>query len=343
MSIESMVPSNHVILCRPLLLLPSIFPSIRVFSNESALCLRWSKYWSWVIVNNNSKTSDFPSAQKTCLDKAGMWFWEGSRPPLNITGVCIRVKPVWTMKGCSSANPGAASPGHRMKAMHQEGTLGPWLLAAATTEPEAALLGSEGGAQKAHEHLEHLGGVTQASGRRTLLERAWQPCVPRPPPRKKSCSFSVHLWAPVVCMPLSFWPLREPGGSYRCAGTSVHTGTRSRNDAFVRSFQSSCWTWRSSTANLKGSGGMWGSQRPLPSPAPMFPVASGTPYLEISPCRSWKLTTDGWALTTDETEEAMGGGCLPGGPSGGRRAGTGPIEGGWLQDRKHAPWDTAWP
>ena len=47
MSIESVMPSNHLILCRPLLLQPSIFPSIRVFSNESALCLRWPKYWSF--------------------------------------------------------------------------------------------------------------------------------------------------------------------------------------------------------------------------------------------------------------------------------------------------------
>ena len=47
MSIESVIPSNHFILCRPLLLLPSIFPSIRVFSNESALCIRWPKYWSF--------------------------------------------------------------------------------------------------------------------------------------------------------------------------------------------------------------------------------------------------------------------------------------------------------
>ena len=47
MSIESVMPSNHLILCRPLLLLPSIFPSIRVFSNESAICIRWPKYWSF--------------------------------------------------------------------------------------------------------------------------------------------------------------------------------------------------------------------------------------------------------------------------------------------------------
>ena len=47
MSIESVMPSNHLILCHPLLLLPSIFPSIRVFSSESALHIRWPKYWSF--------------------------------------------------------------------------------------------------------------------------------------------------------------------------------------------------------------------------------------------------------------------------------------------------------
>ena len=47
MSIESVMPSNHLILCCHLLLLPSIFPSIRVFSNESVLCIRWAKYWSF--------------------------------------------------------------------------------------------------------------------------------------------------------------------------------------------------------------------------------------------------------------------------------------------------------
>ena len=47
MSIESVMPSNHLILCRPLLLLPSVLPSIRVFSNESALCIKWPNYWSF--------------------------------------------------------------------------------------------------------------------------------------------------------------------------------------------------------------------------------------------------------------------------------------------------------
>ena len=47
MSIQSVMPSNHLILCRPLLLLPSVFPSIRIFSNESVLRIRWPKYWSF--------------------------------------------------------------------------------------------------------------------------------------------------------------------------------------------------------------------------------------------------------------------------------------------------------
>ena len=53
-SIESMMPSNHLIFCFLLLLLPSIFPSIRVFSNESAFCIRWPKYWSFSFSNSLS-------------------------------------------------------------------------------------------------------------------------------------------------------------------------------------------------------------------------------------------------------------------------------------------------
>jgi len=53
-SIESVIPSNHLTLCRPLLLLPSIFPSIRIFSNESALRIRWPKYWSFSFSINPS-------------------------------------------------------------------------------------------------------------------------------------------------------------------------------------------------------------------------------------------------------------------------------------------------
>ena len=54
-SIESVMPSSHLILCRPLLLLPPIPPSIRVFSNESTLCMRWPKYWSLSFSNISSK------------------------------------------------------------------------------------------------------------------------------------------------------------------------------------------------------------------------------------------------------------------------------------------------
>ena len=69
MSIESVMPSNHLILCHPLLLLPSIFPSISVFSNESALCIRWSKDWSFSF--NISPSNEHPgviSFRMDCLD-----------------------------------------------------------------------------------------------------------------------------------------------------------------------------------------------------------------------------------------------------------------------------------
>ena len=58
MSIESVTPSNHLILCHPLLLLLSIFPSIRILSNESALCIRWPKYWSFSF--NISPSNEHP-------------------------------------------------------------------------------------------------------------------------------------------------------------------------------------------------------------------------------------------------------------------------------------------
>ena len=58
MPIESVMPSNHLVLCHPLLLLPSILPSIRAFSNESALCIRWPKYWSFSF--NISPSSEHP-------------------------------------------------------------------------------------------------------------------------------------------------------------------------------------------------------------------------------------------------------------------------------------------
>ena len=69
MSIESVIPSNDLILCHPLLLLPSIFPSIRVFSNESALCIRWPKYWSFSFnISSSNEHSGLISFRMDWLD-----------------------------------------------------------------------------------------------------------------------------------------------------------------------------------------------------------------------------------------------------------------------------------
>ena len=66
MSIESVMPSNPLILCHPLFLLPSIFPSIRVFSNESILCIRWPKYWSFSF--NISPSSEYSGLISFTMD-----------------------------------------------------------------------------------------------------------------------------------------------------------------------------------------------------------------------------------------------------------------------------------
>ena len=66
MSIELVMPSNHLILCHPLLLLPSIFPSIRVFSNESALRISWPKYWSFSF--NISPSKNYPGLVSFRMD-----------------------------------------------------------------------------------------------------------------------------------------------------------------------------------------------------------------------------------------------------------------------------------
>ena len=69
MSTESVMPSNHLILCHPLLLLPSIFPSIRVFSNESVLRVRWPKYWSFSFnISPSNKYSGLISFRMDWLD-----------------------------------------------------------------------------------------------------------------------------------------------------------------------------------------------------------------------------------------------------------------------------------
>ena len=69
MSIESVMPSNHLILCRPLFLLPSIFPSIRVFSSESVLRIRWPKDWSLSFgIRTSNEYSGLISLRIDCLD-----------------------------------------------------------------------------------------------------------------------------------------------------------------------------------------------------------------------------------------------------------------------------------
>ena len=76
MSIESVMPSNHLIPCHPLLLLPSIFPSIRVFSNESSLCIRWPKYWSFSF--NINPSSEDPGLISFRMDRLKLLAVQGT-------------------------------------------------------------------------------------------------------------------------------------------------------------------------------------------------------------------------------------------------------------------------
>ena len=70
MSIQSVMPSNYLVLCRPLLLLPSIFPSIRVFSDESVLPVMWPKYWSFSFSFSNSPSNEYSGLISFRMD----WF-----------------------------------------------------------------------------------------------------------------------------------------------------------------------------------------------------------------------------------------------------------------------------
>ena len=79
-SIGSVMPSNHLILCRPLLLLPSIFPSIRVFSNESALCIRWPKYCSFSF--NFSPSNEYSGLISFRMDWLDLLTVQGTRKSL---------------------------------------------------------------------------------------------------------------------------------------------------------------------------------------------------------------------------------------------------------------------
>ena len=72
-SIESVMPSNHLILCRPLLLLPSIFPSIRIFSSESVLRIKWPKYWSQFLASSGQSIGASVSASVLPITHSIVW------------------------------------------------------------------------------------------------------------------------------------------------------------------------------------------------------------------------------------------------------------------------------
>ena len=76
MSIKSVMPSNHLILCRPLLLLPSIFPNIRVFFSESVLHIRWPKYWSFSL--NISSSSEYSGLVSFRMDWSDLLAVQGT-------------------------------------------------------------------------------------------------------------------------------------------------------------------------------------------------------------------------------------------------------------------------
>ena len=79
-SIELVMPSSHLILCCPLLLLPSIPPSIRVFSNDSTLCMRWPKYWSFSL--NISPSNEHPGLVSFRMDRLDLLAVQGTRKSL---------------------------------------------------------------------------------------------------------------------------------------------------------------------------------------------------------------------------------------------------------------------
>ena len=119
MSIESVMPSNHLILCLPLLLLPSIFPSIRVFSNESALRIRWPEYWSFSF--SISPSNEYSGPISFRMDRFGD---EGYRCPFSgtsqwghgrTTGPQDRLLP--SSAGCGESWGGAGGTGPPWRAV----------------------------------------------------------------------------------------------------------------------------------------------------------------------------------------------------------------------------------
>ena len=108
MSIESVMPSNHLILCHPLLLLPSIFPNIRVFSNESVLCIRWPKYWSFSF--NISVSNEHPGLISFRMDwldllavqgtlKSLLQYYSSKAPILQLTFFIVQLSHPYMATG----------------------------------------------------------------------------------------------------------------------------------------------------------------------------------------------------------------------------------------------------
>ena len=108
MSIESVMPSNHLILCHPLLLLPSIFPNIRVFSNESVLCIRWPKYWSFsFIISVSNEHPGLISFRMDWLDllavqgtlKSLLQYYSSKAPILQLTFFIVQLSHPYMTTG----------------------------------------------------------------------------------------------------------------------------------------------------------------------------------------------------------------------------------------------------
>ena len=109
MSIESVMPSNHLILCCPLLLLPSMFPSIRVFSTESALRIRWPKYWGFSISPSN-EYSGFISFRICWFDVLVVQGSRESSPAPQLQNIMMAKKISWDEP--RSLNPYSPGLGH---------------------------------------------------------------------------------------------------------------------------------------------------------------------------------------------------------------------------------------
>ena len=92
MCIESVIPSNHLILCCPLLLLPSIFPSIRVFSNYLALCIRWPKYWSFSF--NTRPSNEYSGLISFRIDLSDLLAVQGTLKSV-LQHLALKVSVLW--------------------------------------------------------------------------------------------------------------------------------------------------------------------------------------------------------------------------------------------------------